>query len=59
MSTKRMAGYTHEYLPLVSDYSQVQAHNKIHSRVFTTCQLLCASTMVHDRSYSQVFSTHQ
>ena len=54
-----MAGYTHEYLPLVSDYSQVQAHNKIHSRVFTTCQLLCASTMVHDRSYSRVFSTRQ
>ena len=34
-------------------------HNRIQSRVFTTCQLLLANTKVHDRSYLQVFSTRQ
>ena len=53
-----MTGFTHVYLPLVSDYSQVLCAQQ---DSLTSIQLpvLLVSTKVHNRSYLQVFSTCQ
>ena len=56
MSTKRMTGFTHVHLPLVSDYSGVL---RARQDSLMSIQLLLTSTKPHDRSSSRVFSTRQ
>ena len=41
---KCMTGFTHALLPLVKDYLLALAHNRIYSQVFTTRQILLASS---------------
>ena len=56
MSNKRITGFTHMHLPLVSDYLRVL---RARQDSLASIQLLLTSIKLHDRSYLRVFSTHQ